>query len=389
MNNLKQKLYDLKQQQKGQLDKISAFIEADDLGEGYEAANKAFDELETKIKAVETQITRQSNLVGMPEDQGVGVATKASVYTSVLKGLSQETVKSFAAGVRKALTEGSLPDGGYTVPEDIMTKIFNLIQVEENLLPLITNTPVTTNSGKRTYKKRAQLNGLQTVAEMAAIPKVEQMQFAQLEYVIAKRAGYMAASVEVLEDSDENLTSHILKWLADEARVTINKNIVNVVKSVETTAISGLDDILEVLTTGLGSALRKISTIHTNDAGLFWLMGLKDGNERPLLQPDPTAPTRMALCVGPLAVPIRVWDNVTLPGGENGTIPFIIGSLKEGVQRFDRKALTVSRLTEATIGDVNLAECDLIAFKAVMRDDYVLRDAEAFKYCELTPMAAG
>ena len=67
----------------------------------------------------------------------------------------------------------------------------------------------------------------------------------------------------------------------------------------------------------------------------------------------------------------------------------LVGSLKEGVQRFDRKALTVSRLTEATIGEINLAEQDMVAFKATVRDDYKVRDAEAFKYCELTPVAAG
>ena len=97
----------------------------------------------------------------------------------------------------------------------------------------------------------------------------------------------------------------------------------------------------------------------------------------------------MNLCIGPVVIPVKDWDNTTMPNGEGGKIPMIVGSLEEGIQRFDRKVLTVSRLTEATIGEINLAEQDMVAFKGTMRDDYKVRDAGAFKYCELTPKAAG
>ena len=56
--------------------------------------------------------------------------------------------------------------------------------------------------------------------------------------------------------------------------------------------------------------------------------------------------------------------------------------------RFSFKQLTVSKLTEATVGDINLAEQDMVAFKGSIRDDYQVRDAGAFRYCELTPAGA-
>lgn len=387
MENLKQKLYDLKGQQKALLPELKALVDAGDLGEDYQAKSAQFDELGTKIKAIETQLEREGQFAdGDPAAKLFNPSATKAYESGVLKGLTHDTVKSFAAGVRKAMTEGVGADGGFTVPADIVTRVYELVSEEDNLLPYITDTPVTTNSGKRTYKTRQQLTGLQTVAEMAKIPKTDKPTFAQVEYVIAKRAGYLPVSVELLEDSDENIAALVINWLADEVRVTINMKVVATAKSIGATAISGLDDIMQLLTEGLGSAIRKISTIHTNDSGLFWLLGLKDANERPLLQPDPTQPTKMQLCVGPVVVPIVPWDNATLPN-DGSKIPMIIGSLKEGVQRFDRKQLTVSRLTEATVGDINLAEQDMVAFKGTMRDDYQVRDAEAFRYCELTAAA--
>lgn len=389
MENIKQKIYDYKQQQKGLLAEIDAFIEKADLGEEYQSKVKAFDALQLKVDAAEKQLQRQTGFTGEgePTPKDFTPGTVKTFESGVLKGLTQNVVKEFAAGVRKAMTEGVGADGGFTVPTDIVTRVYELVSAEDNLLPYITNTPVTANSGKRTYKTRQQMTGLQTVAEMAKIPKTDKPTFAQVEYIIAKRAGYLPVSVELLEDSDENIAALVINWLADEVRVTINMKVVAAAKSIGTTDIEGLDGIMKLLTEVLGSAIRKISTIHTNDSGLFWFLSLKDANQRPLLQPNPTQPTKMQLCVGPVVVPVETWDNATLPNAGD-KIPMIVGSLKEGIERFDRKELTVSYLTEATVGDINLAEQDMVAFKGTMRDDYQVRDAGAFRYCELTAVAA-
>ena len=387
MENLKQKLYDLRGQQKALVPEIRTLVDAGDLGEDYQAKTARFDELGGKIKAIEDQLAREGLFDdGNPADKGFNPVAKKTYAGGVLKGLTHDTVKSFADGVRKAMTEGTLADGGYTVPTDVVTRIYELVTAEESMLSYITNTPVTAPSGKRTYKTRQQLSGLQTVAEMGKIPKTDKPTFAQIEYVVAKRAGYLPASVELLEDSDENIAALVINWFADEVRVTVNMNTVATAKSIGATAVSGLEDIMQILTEELGSAIRSISTIHTNDSGLLWLLNLKNGQGDSLLQPRPNHTEQMQLCIGPMVIPIKPWDNTTLPN-EGDKIPMFIGSLKEGIQRFDRKALTVSRLTEATVGDINLAEQDMVAFKGTMRDDYRVRDAAAFRYCELSAAA--
>ena len=389
MENLKQKLYDLKQQQKTLAEKTKGFVEAGDLGDEYQKACNDFDDLQTKVKAIEDQMAREGLLEGGElTGKEFNPAAQKNYTSGVLKGLSHDTVKTFADGVRKSLTEGVGADGGYTVPTDVVGRIYELVTAEDNMLPFITNTPVATNTGSRTYKTRQQLTGFATVAEAAKIPAGQKPTFGQVKYTIAKRAGILPVSVELLEDSDENIAALVINWLVAEVRVTIAlKTIATAKAAAEATAVNDLDDVMKILTEGLGSAIRKISTIHTNDSGLHWLLTLKDADERPLLQAKPNHVEQLQLCVGPVVIPIQVWDNSVMPNSDGGKIPMIIGSLKEGIERFDRKQLTVSKLTEATVGDLNLAEQDMVAFKGSIRDDYQVRDAGAFKYCELTPAA--
>ena len=401
---LKEKLYDLKNRKREAVDAAKTFLlkGGDPEGDEYKEKSALVTSFDAQITAIEGLIAEEEKLfTPVPDSEGQdggmralaaagGAAQEKTFSGGVLKGLKESSVKTFAEGVRralKAMTEGTAADGGYTVPEDVVNRVYTLIEAEDNMLPYITNTPVTTLTGKRTFKKRAQLTGFSTVAEQAKYPATDQPTFAQISYEIAKRGGYLPVTLELLEDSDENIASQVIQWLADEGRVTINKNIVKLATTGEPKKVSDLDGVLKILTVGLGSALRKISTIHTNDSGLLWLITLKDGMGRPLLQPDPTQPTRMLLAVGSVSVPIKTWDDDTLPNTEGGDIPLLIGSLKEGIQRFDRKLLTITRLTEATVGGINLAEQDMVAFKATMRDDYQLRDDKAFVYAAVDAAA--
>ena len=389
--DIKQKIYDLKNQQKTLTEKMAAKLDKGELGEDYTALEKEFDGLQAQVDACEKQLAREAKFGSAPERKDL-VPEEKEIAGGVLKGLKPSVVKSFAQGVRKAMNEGAGSAGGYTVPEDIATRIYTLIEAEESLLDYVTNESVTTDTGKRTYKTRAQHSGFSTAAEAAKIAKVGGPTFAQVSYTIAKRGGILPVTNELLDDTDENLTAIILQWFADEARATINKNVAAKLVQTSPTEITDLKSILTVLTTGLGSALRAVATIHTNDAGLLFLSTLVDGQGRPMLQPNPSDLMRMALCVGPVAVPIKTWDETTLPNTSDGKVPFGIGSIKEGIFRFDRRQLTITQSSEASIvsgsSTLNAFEEDLTLFRGVMRDDYQVRDSGAFKYCLYDPSPA-
>lgn len=389
--NLKQKLYDLQNQLKEKSAIVSAFVEKGQLDADYEAAEQVCKDLEKQINAVKAQIAREESFAPSADDAQKGAGQQDSVYqTGILKGLKQSTVKAFADGVRKAMNEGTGSAGGYTVPEDVVTRVYELIESEESFADYITTENVRTNSGSRTYKTRAQHTGFSSVNEGAKIGAIDGPTFGLVEFTCTKKGGILPVTNELLDDSDEDIARIVMEWLAAEARATINASVVALATDDTAVAVSGLDDILDILTVGLGSALRNVSTIHTNDSGLQWLLTLKDQNGRSLMVPNPTEPTQMRLSVGAVTVPIKVWDNSVLPNDDtDDAIPFLIGSLKEGIFRFDRRELTIKQTDVGSVtvsGTViNAFESDMTLFRATIRDDYQLRDAAAFKYASYTP----
>lgn len=305
-----------------------------------------------------------------------------------------DAVSRFAAAARNrfhvtnSMNEGTPAEGGYTVPEDIQTRINEYREARESLIDLVDVEEVTTNKGSRVFKKRSQQTGFTKVGEGGKIGKKEAPKFERLDYEIAKYAGYFSATAELLEDSDANITSMLTEWIGNESRVTRNIIIRDTINKKEKTAIAGLDDIKKALNITLGAAFKNTSAIVTNDDGLQYLDTLKDKDENYLLQPNPADPMQMRLCAGSTIAPVKVYPNADLPSDVATTgkrkIPFIIGDLKEGVKFFDRKRITIAASDIASTGELNAFEEDLVLFRAIEREDCQLKDQEAFVNGELT-----
>ena len=279
--------------------------------------------------------------------------------------------------VNNKMTIGSKPDGGYTVPEDILTSINTYRESKKSLKDLVTVEKVTTSKGSRTFKKRAQQNGFTKVGEGGKIGKGATPQFERLNYEIEKYAGYFPVTNELLADSDANITNTIIQWIGDESRVTANKLILNVIKTKAETKLEGLNGIKKALNVTLGSAFKATSKIITNDDGLQYLDTLKDGNGRYILQADPITPMSMWLCAGATKVPVEVIPNSDMPSTGNKA-PFIIGDLKEGIVFWDRQLMSIKMSDIASIGDLNAFEEDLTLFRAIEREVVTKKDEQAF-----------
>ena len=288
--------------------------------------------------------------------------------------------------VNNKMTIGSKPDGGYTVPEDILTSINTYRESKKSLKDLVTVEKVTTSKGSRTFKKRAQQNGFTKVGEGGKIGQGATPQFERLNYEIEKYAGYFPVTNELLADSDANITNTLIQWIGDESRVTANKLILNVIKTKAETKLEGLNGIKKALNVTLGSAFKATSKIITNDDGLQYLDTLKDGNGRYILQADPITPMSMWLCAGATKVPVEVIPNSDMPSTGNKA-PFIIGDLKEGIVFWDRQLMSIKMSDIASIGDLNAFEEDLTLFRAIEREDVTKKDDKAFVngYIDITP----
>lgn len=348
--------------------------------ENIEKAAGLMDEVEALQKEFQTlERVEKAQKAGVPAEE------------EVKKSKSGDAVKAFADAVRahfkvKDLNEGTPADGGYTVPEDISTMINTLREEHFSLASLIDSESVTTNSGRRTYKKRAQHTGFQQVAESGKIGKTAAPQFSVLEYTIKKYAGYMPVTNELLEDSDAAIVNTMTEWLAQESVATENAQILAKIKTKSATAITGIKDIKKAINVTL-AAFAGTVRIVTNSDGLQYLDTLEDNNGRPLLSPDPTDPMKMYLCVGVRRIPLTVVPNEVMPT-DTTKIPFIMGDLKEYMKQFNRKGLTLTTSSTASVTDFNAFEQDMTLVRAIMRADWEVKDDQAIVRGELT-VAAG
>lgn len=366
------------------LDQINAKkVEVQNLAEAgnIEAAQSAKDEL----IAMQNKFNLLKDVLDPDVIEPVNMTpTAAPVLTPVEP--KNDSVVEFANAARQGfrngtMKEGTPADGGYTVPEDIQTRINEYREAQASLISLVDVENVTTNKGQRTFKKRTQQTGFVKVAEGGKIGAGVTPQFERLSYEIEKYAGYFPVTNELLSDSDANIVGTLTAWIGNESRITRNKLILTALGTKEKTPIKTLDDIKKALNVTLGQAFKPTSRIVTNDDGLQWLDTLKNEKGEYLLQPSPVDPMQLRLCAGATTIPVTVIPNADLPTAET-KIPIIIGDLKEAVKFFDRNQMSIMSSNIASIGTLNAYEMDMTLFRAIEREDCVLKDKEAFVYGE-------
>lgn len=295
---------------------------------------------------------------------------------------NKDSIKEFANAIRNGFKDsmsiGSNTDGGYTVPEDIQTKIEELRESKFSLKDLVTVEPVATLKGERIYKKRTQQKGFAMISEGEKIGEKETPQFEKVQYEIKKYGGYFPVTNELLEDaSDKEIVSALVNWISDESRVTANKIILDTINTIEKTTLNDIDDFKKVINVILSSIYENI-VIVTNDDGFQYLDTLKDSKGNYLLQPVITKPSQYIL----FNRKMKVIPNIDMPSNTETegkrAIPFIIGDLKEGIIFFDRKKTTLISSPVASVEGINAFEQDLTLFRAIEREDCTIRDNKAF-----------
>ena len=297
------------------------------------------------------------------------------------------------------LNEGTDADGGYTVPEDIQTRVNKWREAEFSLIQLVRREKVTTDTGARTFKKRAQYTGFTQVDEGGVIGATATPKFERITYAIKKYAGYMPLTNELRKDSDANVAQVVIEWLGNESRATANNLILGAIATKAQTDLGDLDGIKRALNVTLGAAFKATSKIITNDDGLQYLVVVVPNN---FLASTPTysASTDTTVTSGKTYYTLSngVYTAVASPTGNPSTssyyemdptpkIPFIIGDLNEGIIYWDRELMSIAESSVAAIGQLNAFEQDLTIYRAIEREDVKVRDAAAFVNGYIQPAA--
>ena len=240
-------------------------------------------EAEAKMDELEKEQAKFDNLLKIDDDMVV-----APVDTKVVEDV--DPVHAFAEAARHGfrdtvtpMSEGTAANGGYTVPEDIQTRINQYKEANFSLRQLVTVEKVTTNKGARTYQTKAKAPGFAKVLENGAVQEVAGPRFERITYDIEDYAGYLPVTNDLLNDSDANIVQVIVDWIGRNSLVTDNKEILGILLGKAATELSGIAGIKKEINVTLGQAYRSAAMIVTNDDGLNYLDTLEDTTKRPLL----------------------------------------------------------------------------------------------------------
>ena len=357
-------------------------------------ANEIMDEVDALKKEfeVEKRLFDASKTQGVEEAQAQAGADEETKTFSGEEIIAKE-VRAIMAPTKyatdKALNESTDADGGYTVPEDIQTKVNHWPEIVYSFLDDISVENVSTNKGARTYQKKADTEAFVDLDESGAITKeIAAPQFERITYAIQDRAGFMPVSNDLIADSDANISEIITSWLGRANIATANAKILEIIKAKTQVAVSGIDGIKEIVNVTLGQAYKGGAKIITNDDGLNYLDTLKDENGRPLLNPDPTDSAKLALRCGTVVVPVKVVPNKAFATVDS-KIPVVIGDLKAGIRKYDRQSMSLKASDVATIGSFNAFAMNMTLIRAILRDDYKELDGDAYVYGYIDTTAQG
>lgn len=365
---------------------------ADGVEKDVDKASAIMDEVDALRKEYETE----KRIFEAGKDQGIdGADPHTPDENKTLTGeqiIAKEVRAIMKPGVYasdKGLVESVDEDGGYTVPEDIQTKVNHWPEIVYSFLDDISVEPVTTTKGARTYQKKGEAEAFVDLDENGAITKeIAAPKFERISYAIQDRAGFMPVSNDLTADSDANISAIVTEWLGRANIATANAKVLALMaahknkgaKSAGKTAISGgIDGIKQIVNVTLGQAYKGGAKIITNDDGLNYLDTLKDANGRYLLNPDPTDSAKLTLRCGTTVVPVKVIPNEAF-ASDGAKIPFVIGDLKAGIRKYDRQSMSLKASDVAVIGKFNAFAMNMTLIRAILRDDYKALDDNAYYY---------
>ncbi|TEA45107.1 phage major capsid protein [Bacillus sp. BH2] len=356
----------------------------------YEEAKAKIGEAKNAKNELDNYLAMMQIQVSDPVNSQAGVLPPSSVknedpsYKEVfMKAIRGQNLSHEEASVmqeyKAALSENSGKDGGYIVPEDITTTINQLKQTVDSLEQYVNVQPVSTNKGARTLEKRAASTPFAPLSEYGkpnAMQEIASPEFDRLSYAIEDYAGFLPVPNDLLDDTDQALESYLRQWIAKKSIATRNYLILQEINKLTKVDLKDYNGLKTTLNVTLDPMFAAAANIFTNQDGFNYLDQLEDKNGRPLLQPDPTNPTRKLFS----GKPVIVLSNKTIATDKDGKAPFIVGDLKEAVILWDRKQLSIDMTKEGG----NAWRTNTSEFRAIEREDVTLWDAEAVVYGQIT-----
>ena len=323
--------------------------EKDDQGNITRTINQIKDLFDVSVVAVPAYDSTNVD-ADNSDNQNVNVNTRS--YENFIKGenkkMTEKTIidnnektetRSFEDFIR---SHGEMRDGLKTsgatavIPEEVVTPVLELKNSKYNLAQYATVKTVSAGSGHYPIAKRNNKAVLATKEELADIADVDANMFEDVPFDVKTRAGKIALSNEIVDDSAVDIVAEVKNQLQKLVDNTDNQNIMKVLtgdtfkKETATTT----DDLKKIFNVDLDPALNKMWLV--NQSGFNYLDTLKDNEGRYLLQPNPTAASGFSL----FGAPVVMISDAVMPNNSDGSFPLIVGDMAEAVAVFRRNQVT-------------------------------------------------
>lgn len=249
--------------------------------------------------------------------------------------------KAFEDYIRSygATRDGLKTDGvAAVIPKEVITPVLSLKSSAYNLAKYATVKTVGAGSGHYPIATRYNTAVLATKEELAEIGDIDANMFKDVEFNIKTRAGKIALSNEVVDDSQVDIVAEVKNQLQKLIDNTDNAEIIKILtgSTFAKKPVASVDDIKQVFNVDLDPALQSTSTWIVNQSAFNKLDQMKDNENRYLLQPDVTAASGFSL----LGQPVVKISNKFLPDNSDGSHPMILGDISEAVAVFQRSQIT-------------------------------------------------
>lgn len=283
-----------------------------------------FDALEAEIRQLDATIDAEERAKGITERNDPAPAASAKADEPTQEQLEERAFRDFITGKITEMRTGeqnvTMTNNAAVIPETIANRILDAIV---DLCPILAGAEVYHVKGKLKIPKWTKANSTHDVT-VGYAEEFTELTADSGKFTAVELDGYLAGALVLVGKSVENnaaidVVSFVIRKIAEKAAQFIEGELLNgsgssaaqgAVKTTNVvttgTALTiGLDDLI-ALQSAVKQAYQKNACWTMNNATFTALKQLKDGDNRPLLQPDVSEAFPYRL----LGKPVHLSDNM-------------------------------------------------------------------------------
>ncbi|MGL5087443.1 MAG: phage major capsid protein [Clostridium sp.] len=254
---------------------------------------------------------------------------------------------------------------GYILPQDIRTLIEKKIRQYKSIRDVIGYMPAGALTGSFPIEDFETVTGLVDFTDGEDGTDDKEIKFKNVSYKLKEKAAFIKLSNTLIALTDNALVAYIVEIFAKKAVVTENKLGMEIIKLNKTKKVlKGWKDLKKSINKDLDPGVLFGSVIVTNQDGWDYLDSEVDTNGRPILQPDPSNPTKYLF----KGLTVEVYSNTMLATVGNKA-PVIYGNLEEAIKFVDLSGLIQFATSEAAGFMSNTTVARVIEFIDVVQKD--------------------